>query len=808
LARLRTACNFALSIAGLVLPGSAAASSTVDVSTPPECYTGVQSADSWIHLDSWPVFPGSATVPFSIDASDGTPRTGSFEVSTARLPGVDIMKSVTISQGGSLPSLVADRSQLRFGAVNNASALTSATETQTVSLSQVGAGSVAWTVESDAPWLVVDPASGSGSGQFTASLVNLAGILPASGSASASITITPAGAGGAPIVLPVTVMVYVPGNSAAGHSTAPFGTVDTPANNTSATAYQGAIGVTGWALDDIEVASVKIYRDPVSIDPAGAIGPNGKVYVGDATFIPGARPDVEGIYTTTPLNYRAGWGLLVLTNMLPDTTAGTSAGGRGRFVLHADAFDAEGRNVRLGSRTIYVNNSALTAPFGTLDTPAQGGTASGGAFANFGWTLAPLGRTINASSLLAWVDGAPIGQPGYGYCRAAVVNGACTDDIATLFPTYANKDGAIGALVFSTLGMANGLHTIAWSVSDSAGQGQGLGSRFFTVFNASTDAPLDATRPTAAAPALGRSLASLPRASGVATLSAATGYAGSPALAAVASGVARVGELDRLVARVDAAESQGWTAYQQVRGTLRGLPVGASFDPSSRTLSWQLGPGFVGRYDFAFVRHEGAEAVDTVPLQVVVGTVPEVTPGLAGEGAASAERPDAAVAASPTSTATGQADATPTTSAEPVAPAHASTGQATSQPSTSDVAPPDARAVGAWTYAGRAPSDPVPARQAPPTAVTVTLNASVLLGAPISGVRWSVPSGDLEGLSATLSLDPGDHVVTVTGVRAGMPVSEILTVHVEASAADGAPACAVTRASAPGDDVTVRCGVR
>jgi hypothetical protein len=54
--------------------------------------------------------------------------------------------------------------------------------------------------------------------------------------------------------------------------------------------------VSGWALDDMEVVSVKIYR----------LEGDGKVYIGDAVFVEGARPDVEQAYPGYPNNNRAG----------------------------------------------------------------------------------------------------------------------------------------------------------------------------------------------------------------------------------------------------------------------------------------------------------------------------------------------------------------------------------------------------------------------------------------------------------------------------------------------------------------------
>jgi hypothetical protein len=67
--------------------------------------------------------------------------------------------------------------------------------------------------------------------------------------------------------------------------------------------------------------------------------------VGHATRVEGARPDIVTRYPNHPGVSRAGWGYLLLTNMLPN-------GGNGTFTLHAYADDAEGNAVLLGSRTI------------------------------------------------------------------------------------------------------------------------------------------------------------------------------------------------------------------------------------------------------------------------------------------------------------------------------------------------------------------------------------------------------------------------------------------------------------------------
>ncbi len=116
----------------------------------------------------------------------------------------------------------------------------------------------------------------------------------------------------------------------------PYGSFDTPANDT--TGIAGAIPVTGWALDSIEVASVGIWRERIGNEPTGS---NGLVYVGDATFVAGVRPDVQALYPNAPLNYRAGWGYMLLTNFLPNS-GGAAGPGNGTYKLHAIAVNKSG----------------------------------------------------------------------------------------------------------------------------------------------------------------------------------------------------------------------------------------------------------------------------------------------------------------------------------------------------------------------------------------------------------------------------------------------------------------------------------
>jgi hypothetical protein len=95
---------------------------------------------------------------------------------------------------------------------------------------------------------------------------------------------------------------------------------------------------------------------------------------------------------------------------------------------------------------------------------------------NFGWALTPQPNSIDVdgSTIQVYIDNVAVGHPDYGHPRA---------DIQALFPGYANTNTAVGAYVIDTTTLGNGLHSISWLVRDSAGNTQGIGSRFFTVSN-------------------------------------------------------------------------------------------------------------------------------------------------------------------------------------------------------------------------------------------------------------------------------------------------------------------------------------
>jgi hypothetical protein len=260
----------------------------------------------------------------------------------------------------------------------------------------------------------------------------------------------------------------------------PFGAFDSPTDGTTGVA--GSIAVTGWALDDVEVKEVTICRSPVSGEPSGPdprCGDEALVYIGKANFVAGARPDVAALYPANALKDRAGWGYMLLTNFLPN-------GGNGTYTLHAFATDTYAYVKKLGTKTISVNNRDSTTPFGTIDAP-QPGEVVCGTLANFGWVLTqratpsgtPKFLAADSSTIKLYIDGVERNiRASYGYFRT---------DLGALFqPTYdATYAGRYYSLNTTATGLnlSNGVHTIAWGVTDSAGNQAGIGSRYFTVQN-------------------------------------------------------------------------------------------------------------------------------------------------------------------------------------------------------------------------------------------------------------------------------------------------------------------------------------
>jgi len=483
------------------------------------------------------------------------------------------------------PTISLSRKELFFATVKSSSAQT---PTQKVIVNNSGNDILKWTATVSADWFRINAFSGTQSGilEVTVHTVGLA-----VGTYTGTVTVASTNAVNSPQTVAVTLRVY-PANSDAE----PIGSMDTPEDGAT---VMSSIPVTGWAVDDIGIEKVSLWRDAVANEGSGM------VFIGDGVMVDGARPDLEAAFPGYPMNYQAGWGYMLLTNMLPD-------GGNGTFTLHAYAQDYFGHKVYLGKKTIYCDNKNAVKPFGAIDTPVQGGTASGRNYRNQGWVLTPWPNKIpiDGSTLDVYIDGVSIGKPKYNIFRG---------DIASLFPNFANSLGSLAYFDFDTTVYANGVHTIQWLAIDNAGNMDGVGSRYFTCMNSGyARGQSQVTSATG-----GVFLKEIVSTDTSGPIKVRTGYdVRQEAMIPTVDkeGIVRITirEMERLVLELGGQVGYGCTGYLQVGTELRQLPVGSTLDAKNGIYYWQPGVGFIGDYRLVFVGREnnGKTAKQTVLVTI------------------------------------------------------------------------------------------------------------------------------------------------------------------------------------------------
>jgi hypothetical protein len=472
------------------------------------------------------------------------------------------------------PEISINRTSLNFGYIIGSGNL----PIESFNITNSGGGTLNWTATCEVQNVSLSPGSGSNSGVVEVS-IDPVGLMP--GKFKGVIYVADPLASNSPVEVEINLWV-----KAQSDSSPPFGEFSTPINNS---VVRSSVPVTGWVLGDSGIENVKIYRED---------GRN-LVYIGDAVFVEGARPDVEAAYPDYPMNYKAGWGYMMLTYFLPNK-------GNGIFKIHAVAADKQGRQTTLGIKTITVDNAHAVKPFGAIDTPTQGGTALGSKYTNWGWVLTPLpgyipidGHTINV-----YVDGVNLGHPTYNIFRS---------DIANLFPEYSNSSGAAGYFTLDTTTYENGVHTIQWTATDSAGNTDGIGSRYFTIENSGAGSqqslvngkgslvishwslgdkrlsaiPINYHEPVIMKKGCGGNLISKEI------------YPGSNGIITV-----EISELGRVEINFG---SPGLMGFQVIGDQLKPLPIGSFIDREKGIFYWQPGVGFYGIYEFVFIKADGTD---------------------------------------------------------------------------------------------------------------------------------------------------------------------------------------------------------
>jgi len=491
-----------------------------------------------------------------------------------------------------LPTVTPSGPTINFGAVIGAGGtLLKQTPAQTFTLTQSFAGTVSWTASANQPWITVSPTSGGINDTITVSIQNTAATLPTTGVVSGAVTLTTTGAANNPAVA-VNLTAFF------GTSSPPGGALDTPAQGQGG--ITGSVAVTGWAVDDIGVTGVRIFRNPVAGEGSAPL------FIGNAVLINGARPDIVGAFPLAPYFDRAGWGYLMLTNFLPNH-------GNGTFTLLAFADDVEGNATLIGTTTITCTNATATVPFGAIDTPEQGQLVGGAAYVNFGWVLAAqpaasgLFIPFDGSTVQVFVDSLPIG-PVTSYNNAR-------PDIQAFFPGFANTDGAIGVKFINTTTLANGIHSIFWLATDNMGATGGIGSRYFRVSNSGT--AVMAAPPNANASVSG------------ATIDVVQGFDVNAAAEVVVpdgDGIrhVRVAPLGRVAMTLDPAHgAAAYRGYEVINGESMPLPIGSHLDELTGEFVWVPGLAFGGTHRLMFIRAaDGRE--ERIFVDVTIGPAPAI----------------------------------------------------------------------------------------------------------------------------------------------------------------------------------------
>ena len=589
LTRLEPSCVFSLSPSNATV-GVNGGSGTVTVNgTGTDChFTATTSGESGLSItQSSAVVP--ATVSYTMMPNPGRfPRTASFGVPNA---------GFSIQQNGA--PVKTDVSFLWLGAVSSGGALTTVSPAEGLELTIDEQPASAWTATSSQPWLVVSPTSGAGPATLRVTIDTAAGAALAPGERFTNfyvgeIRMTAAFAP-ATAIRTVTASLAV---KTADQTEAPFGVFETPLNNTIGAS--GAIPVTGWAVDDIDLSRIRIFRDPVAGEGSA------EIFIGDAIRVMGARPDIAAF--TRPQARRAGWGYQLLSNVLPGR-------GNGTFTFSADAEDVDGHRVRLGRKTVTFDNARATRPFGTIDGPGQGETVSG-TILNFGWVLTPAGKAIpfDGSTIKVYIDGALLSPvTSYNHPRP---------DVKAYFPGLGNSDGPEARLSIDTTMFADGVHTIAWGVIDDAGVAEGIGSRYFTIQNFAGSqvlAPADTARSASSVKRLPVLKTDVWSRDGVDE----AGWAVRVETDAAGNRTVRATQGQRIELFLDPTLQAPCGTYQGhlLAGDVAGaFPAGASLDAQHGLFRWQPSPQFTGTYRFTFVQRgcDGAERV--IPLSVIIGS--------------------------------------------------------------------------------------------------------------------------------------------------------------------------------------------
>lgn len=290
---------------------------------------------------------------------------------------------------------------------------------------------------------------------------------------------------------------------------------------------------------------------------------------------------------------------MMLTNLFPN-------GGNGTFTIHVIATDVEMNETTLGTRILYCDNASAVKPFGTIDTPIQGGVASGSNYFNFGWVLTPLPNTIpvDGSTIFLWINGQKLASNAvYNLYRA---------DIYDLFPYHNNSSGPAGFFNIDTTAYDNGAHTIQWTATDDYGNSDGIGSRYMTIQNREMERAGNRRKMEPPFRGFEGSFAGTPGETGL-EIFYRIGYDTGSELEYVEANRSgkikiKIKPVERLEIHLDGQDIAYYGSECEWKGGLligkewKPIPIGSSLDRAKGIFYWQPCAGFLGKYRLVFYK--------------------------------------------------------------------------------------------------------------------------------------------------------------------------------------------------------------
>jgi len=329
---------------------------------------------------------------------------------------------------------------LNFGAIEKGAK----TPDQTFQILTIGKEALNWQIADNADWLVCSPTSGVGNILINVS-VNPSGLSVGTYTATISVFSSQSS-----VFQNITAVLRILSPSEAG---APFGEWDKPLE--SPYTYQGSFPFSGWALDKIGIESVKIYRLKAPIDNRSS--PE-EIYLGDAFFVGGARPDIEASYPYYPQCSQAGWGFNFVSDILP---------GDGFYTFMVKVKNVSGTIVEMGRKKIRIDNLFSLNPFGVLDSPKPGEIVSGSFYHSSGWALGK-GQT-HISEVNLYID---------SEYKKTATQGFLQPEIKLLLPCVINFDLGF-RVTFEPTSLSDTYHTSFVIAQDGEGRQSVLDSGYF-----------------------------------------------------------------------------------------------------------------------------------------------------------------------------------------------------------------------------------------------------------------------------------------------------------------------------------------